>query len=246
MLSFPTNHGQISMVKNASVTERVGRLRKGVFLAGTDTEIGKTYIASLLIRQLMREGKNPCYYKVALSAGTQDDVMTASEVRYVRETTGLTEPPENLASFTYHTPVALHLAARLENNPFNIEKAVQDFQYLSSRYGFIVAEGSGGVVSPLSDEENVIVLADVIAALELPVIVVARAGRGTINHTMLTVAYLRQQGIEVCGIILNRFREEKPEHADNHRMIERLTGLPILARVAPDAKEISLAEDVFQ
>lgn len=212
----------------------------GIFLAGTDTEIGKTYVAALIIKKLVKEGRNPCYYKAALSGTAYDDIMIASEVKYVCETAGLREDPKAMVSFSYRAPVSTHLAARLEDNPFNINKVLADYKALADQHDFIVAEGSGGVVTPMSDAGEIILLVDVIKALELPVVIVAKAGMGTINHTVLSVGYVQSKGIAVKGIVLNHFDAHDAIHQDNLAMIERLTGVKVIACVADGDKEIAL------
>ena len=104
-------------------------------------------------------------------------------------------------------------------------------------------EGSGGIVCPIRydgpDNENNIMLEDIIKALDLNVVLVGDAGLGTINSVVTTVEYLRNRKIHVCGILLNNFKDQTMEE-DNLKMIEELTGVPVIAKIYKDDKNLSL------
>ncbi len=122
------------------------------------------------------------------------------------------------------------MAAAREGRPVDLGRIAAAIRELASRYDFLVVEGAGGLYVPLT-AANFLVL-DLGRWLKLPLLVVARAGLGAINHTALTVAAARQHGLEVAGIILNRY-PESPDLAEqtNPAVIESLTASPILARV---------------
>lgn len=212
----------------------------GIFLAGTDTDIGKTYVAALLVKKLMDAGEDPCYYKAALSGAVYDDMLIESDAKYVCDFAGLGEDPKKLVSFSYQTAGTSYLAALMEGSPFDLNTVRRDFNRLLERHRFLIAEGSGGVVCPLSDDGEIILIADLIRALGLDALVVAGAGLGTINHTVLTCAYLAHKGVSVRGIILNHFDAREQAHRDNLHIIERLTGAPVLACVQDGDREIEI------
>ena len=220
-------------------------MTKGVFITGTGTDVGKTYAAGLLLKKLRESGRNAGYYKAAASGNErlEDVTIAAGDAREVCRLSGLPDRPESLISYLYETAVSPHLAAKLEGGPVSLEKVAADFAALSRRFDVLVAEGSGGIVCPIRwDDRERILLEDVIQALALPIVIVADAGLGTINHTVLTVAYARSKGLDPRGIILNRY-EASPFTRDNRAMIEELTGVRVIGTIAPNANEIEAELD---
>lgn len=215
-------------------------MAKGVFITGTGTDIGKTYVTGLLIKALRRAGFNAGYYKAAASGNERrpDGTLIAGDAAEVCRLSGLDAAPESLISYLYEAAVSPHLAAKLEGNPVMITRIMKDYAALANRFDFIAAEGSGGIVCPVRwDETERLLLEDVIHALALPVVIVADAGLGTINHTALTVEYARSRDLSVRGILLNRYTDSEMTR-DNRRMIETLTGVKVVGAVRPDADEI--------
>ena len=146
----------------------------------------------------------------------------------------------------YQNAVSPHLAAKLEGNPVELKKVKEDFQKVSKQYEFVVMEGSGGIVCPIRyDETEHIFLEDFIKTLNLHTLLVADAGLGTINAVVLTVEYLRQKGIGIQGIFMNRYTGNSMEE-DNVKMIEELTGIPILALIPTNSNELLLKEGSIQ
>lgn len=208
---------------------------KGCFIIGTGTDVGKTYVTGLLAKYIQKQGYTCGYYKAALSGA---DSIEESDAGYVRRFAALKQKEETLLSYLYQNPVSPHLAAKIEGNPVNLEKVFEDYQKVSSIYEYVLVEGSGGIVCPIRwDEKNKILLEDIIKALAIPTILVADAGLGSINATVLTVEYLRSRNIPVLGVILNRDKKGILED-DNVKMIQSLAQIPVLARVAQNQKEL--------
>ncbi|MDD5643642.1 MAG: dethiobiotin synthase, partial [Syntrophales bacterium] len=144
-------------------------------------------------------------------------------------------------------PLAPGVAAAREGVKVDLERVAAALRELARRYDFLVVEGAGGLYVPLVDN-NFLVL-DLACWLKLPLLVVARAGLGTINHTALTVLAARRAGLAVAGVILNR-GSASPGLAEqtNPEVIEALTGVPILGKVpeianleSPEGKQIFLS-----
>ncbi len=204
---------------------------KGVFVTGTDTDVGKTVIAAGLTAALRRRGVPAVYFKPMQSGCPEEGgKLIPTDARLAREVAGLTEPLDLLTPLTLRLPLAPGVAAAREGVVVDLGRVAQAITELASRYEFFVVEGAGGLYVPLIDHEFLVL--DLIRWLNLPLLVVARAGLGTINHTALTVAAAREHGIEVAGIILNR-GSKAPGLAEqtNPEVIEAITGRPILARV---------------
>lgn len=220
--------------------------KRGYFITATNTEVGKTYIAAHLVKDLRAAGIDAGYYKPALSdAVIKDGVLVPGDAAYVCEVAGLSDEPSSLVSHIYTTPVSPHLAARLEGKPeVSLEKIRQDFARHSAEHELLIVEGCGGIVCPLREEPQ-LMLADVMSELDLPLIIVTPSGLGAINSCILTVEYARQKKMNIIGIIMNEYDESNLMHVDNARQIERLLGVKIIARVAQGATTLGL-EDLSQ
>jgi dethiobiotin synthetase len=204
---------------------------KGIFVTGTDTDVGKTVIAAGLTAALRRRGVRAVYFKPIQSGCPEEGGrLIPTDAKFARDLAGLSEPLELLAPVALRLPLAPGVAAAREGVAVDLGLVAAAIQELSSRYDFFVVEGAGGLYVPLIGTSFLVL--DLIRWLRLPLLVVARAGLGTINHTALTVMAARQAGIEVAGIILNRY-PKAPSLAEqtNPGVIEAITGRPILARV---------------
>lgn len=219
---------------------------KGLFIVGTDTDIGKTYVTALLLKKMLEVGMNATYYKGALSgAEVVDGKLIPGDAAYVKEIAGIEESVENLVPYVYETAVSPHLAAQIEGNAVELGKVVEGYKRLSEKYDYVVMEGSGGIICPISYGENTLMLEDFITELNLPSVLIADAGLGTINHTFLTVYYMKQKGLELKGIILNNYDGSLMQR-DNLKMIEELTGVPVIAKVEYGSADLDIEESVLR
>ena len=208
-------------------------MSKCLFIAGTTTDVGKTFISALVVKFLRDFGLNAGYYKAAASGVDLDSEgrLIGGDPIYVNDFAKIGETAENLVSYVYAQPVSPHLAARINNRPIEFEVVKHDFELAKSKYEYLVVEGSGGVICPLRwDNKSHFMLLDMVRALELPILLVADAGLGTINSTVLTVDYLRHHNFNVNSIIFNHFKNEAME-TDNLEMVETMTALPVIAKV---------------
>lgn len=176
-----------------------------LFVTGTDTGVGKTIVSAWLCRHLQADYWKP----VQTGAGQDDDSATVAELAGCR-----THPPRWALSL----PASPHLAAREAEQRI----AVADFALPDASR--LIVEGAGGVLVPLNEEETLLSL---MQRLQLPVVVAARSGLGTLNHTGLTLMALRQAGLTVAGIVL-----VGDAHPDNRSTLARrapvLGELPVL------------------
>ena len=213
-------------------------MTKGIFVTATGTDVGKTYISGLLVRKLRAEGLNCGYYKPALSgAEITNEKLIPGDCQYVLTTSGLNIDPLECVSYVFKPALSPHLAAQIEKNPIKIDKIINDFNTIKQKYQYIVVEGAGGIVCPFNIKENIL-LPDIIKALNLDIIIVASAQLGTINSTVLTVEYAKQKEINVKGIILNEYNPEDIMHVDNKKCVELLTGIPVIATVKKNQKDL--------
>lgn len=207
-------------------------MAKGVFIVGTDTDIGKTVVTAGLMHVIRSNGYNATYFKAALSGALEiEDELIPGDTKLVSDVSKLKEPYENITPYVYRTAVSPHLAAKLENNPINLDVVKEKYDYLKEKYDFIIAEGSGGIVCPLIDyEKEVYTLGNLIKDLNMSVIIVASAGLGTINHVVLAAKYIENLGIKIKGVIINKY-EEDLFYDDNVKMIEKMTKLPVIGKL---------------
>lgn len=220
-------------------------MSKHLFVTGTGTDVGKTYVTALLVKKLRECGKNAAYFKAAMSGNKRrrDGSLIPGDALFVKEISGISQQLEEMCPYLYEAAYSPHLAARLEGNPVESAVVKQCFDRLSAQYDYVTVEGSGGILCPIrfgkTKEENIL-LEDIIKALGLSCLIVADAGLGTINHLVLTISYMRTKNIPVRGIILNRFHPGNVMEEDNRKMCEELTGERILACVGENDRELSI------
>ncbi|MDD3054050.1 MAG: dethiobiotin synthase [Endomicrobiaceae bacterium] len=216
-------------------------MSKSIFITGTATDVGKTFVTGLIVKKLHDSGINAGYYKAALSGAEKiNGRLIPVDAKYVCDVAGIKEKPENLVSYIYQTAVSPHLAAQIEKNPIDINKIIQDFNRLKSNYEYITVEGSGGIVCPLRIDDKIIMLTDVIKILNLDVILVVSSLLGTINSTVLTVEYAKKLNISVKAIIMNYFDKDNFMHLDNKKQIEKFTGIPVIATVSHNESNLDV------
>lgn len=222
-------------------------MAKGLFITGTGTDIGKTFVTGLIVKKLKKSGRNAAYYKAAMSGNERNSnrELIPGDARYVQEISGIDQPLSSMCPYIYETAVSPHLASRLEGHPVQMEVVKKGFEQLCSRYEYITMEGSGGILCPVCFDETEIWLEDIIQVLNLSCLLVADAGLGTINSVALTVEYMRSKNISVKGIIFNRFHPGNMMEEDNLRMCEYRTGLPVLACVKDKDTELTINADAL-
>ncbi|QJC53092.1 dethiobiotin synthase [Paenibacillus albicereus] len=213
---------------------------RGLFVTGTDTGIGKTVVTAALAALLRAEGADVGVWKPVQTGGLVGSGGTDAErlLRYA----GIDGRPDSVASFTYEPPLAPLLAAERAGDALGVQTLLDAGRPLADRCAALLVEGAGGVAVPLAESA---VVADLIAALRMPALIVARSGLGTINHVLLTAAYLRQRRIPIVGVVLNdgasapdQLRED-PSVDDNAALIERFGGIPVLGRFPGLAGELT-------
>ena len=198
-------------------------MTKGLFITGTDTEIGKTVVTAGIASILRSQNIDTGVMKPIASGDRADAVV-------LRHFARINEDLNNINPVFFDQPLAPSIASHLDDRSINWSKIYQCFERLKKKYDFLLVEGVGGIAVPLSSDQQVIQL---ILKFQLPLLIVARANLGTINHTVLTVAYARQYGIEPIGIILNSNKPivDDPSVNSNSAEIQRLTGVKVLGNV---------------
>ncbi len=195
---------------------------KGIFVTGTDTGIGKTVISAALL-SVFRKREKVCYWK-PIQTGIEED----NDTETIRTLVKCTDEEIYDKGIRLEKPLSPHLSARLADEEISIE-GVLSFIQNRGEDKFWIVEGAGGVLVPLNESELMI---DFMDALNLPVLVAARSGLGTINHTLLTIKALRNHNLEILGVIMNG----KP-NLENKKAIEHFGSVPVLAEM-PEFEKI--------
>ena len=204
-------------------------MAKTIFITATGTDIGKTYVSGLIAKHIKDKGLNIGYYKAALS-GSND--IKDSDAWYVKQQADLLDSYDEMVSYTYKHAYSPHLAAQIEGNPPDIKIIKNAYKDISKKHDYMIVEGSGGIICPIRyDSNQKIFLEDIIKELNIPSLIIADAGLGTINSTVLTIKYMRSKNLKINGVILNRFEMANKMHEDNQKMVEEITGVKIIGVV---------------
>lgn len=223
-------------------------MSKKLFITGTGTDIGKTYVTGLILKKFQDNQKNAAYYKAAMSGNDRrpDGTLIPGDALHVKTVSGISQPLEEMCPYVYETAVSPHLASQIEGNPVDMKTVLQTFDTVCDRYDYVTAEGSGGILCPLRSDEQNIRLEDFIKARDLNCLIIADAGLGTINSVVLTVEYMRTHDLPVKGIIFNHYEAGNRLHEDNLFMCEAMTGLKVLACVKDGDTDLDIPFELLE
>lgn len=215
------------------------KLEKGLFVVGTGTEVGKTYVTCLIARSLHQAGVQVGVYKpVASGCRRSGDDLISSDARQLWDAAGRPQTLDAVTPQRFAAPLAPNVAARQEGRAVDSELLRSGIQ-LWAESDFLLVEGVGGLLSPISDELLVI---DLAADFGLPVLVVVANRLGCINETLLTLAVLQGHALPVAGMVLNDVAASLDDSAASNRSeIERLTQIPVWDRVGFRSSEMDLS-----
>ena len=208
----------------------------GIFITGTDTEIGKTVVAGGLAAALKAAGIDVGVMKPIASGGVEHKGRIVSEDAIFLKGAAQVDDALNLINpICLRHPLAPSVAAEIEGVSIDLQKIDEAFAQLRQRHEFIVVEGVGGIAVPICEE---MLVADMAQRFQLPLLIVARPNLGTINHTVLTVEFARSYNLEICGIVLNASQEGSKGLAEetNPKELARLTNLPVSGSVPFDKR----------
>jgi dethiobiotin synthetase len=219
-------------------------MTKGLFVTGTGTDVGKTYVTGLILKALHDQGLSAAYYKAAMSGNERgaDGSLLPGDALQVKALSGISQSVEEMCPYVYEAAVSPHLAAQWEGDPVDLDVVRAGFQAAAQAYDYVTMEGSGGILCPIRKEgETVLWLPEVIKACGLGCLLVADAGLGTINAVGLTAHYLAAQGIPLKGIVFNHWVPGDRMQEDNLVLCQQLTGVPVVARVKEGDTDLDLS-----
>ena len=222
-------------------------MSKALFVTGTGTDTGKTYITGLIVKKLQEARKNPAYYKAAMSGNDRrpDGTLIPGDALAVQTMSGIDQSLTSMCPYVYEHAYSPHLASRLEGNPVVMDVVKHGFADVTADYDYVTVEGSGGILCPICFDEAKIQLEDVVKELRLSSILIADAGLGTINSVVLTAEYMKTHGLPLKGIIFNHYHPGDVMEDDNIFMCEHMTGLPTLAKVQDGDTELDMNIDAL-
>jgi len=223
---------------------------RGIFIIGTDTDAGKTVISAGLLYLLLKNKYRAAYFKPVASGETDiSGVKMTIDAAFVKRAAGFSEDQKLVTPFSFADAVAPHLAARLVHRAIDVAVIQKSLDELINRYDVIIGEAAGGLAVPLNDEGYM--QYELIRKLGFPCLLVARAGLGTINHTLLTLNVAERVGLKIKGIIINGAGPTLIEQ-DNVATIKKLSGvraiftLPPLVSVDTEKLQAGNLREVFE
>ena len=170
---------------------------RGLFITGTDTDVGKTFVACALARGLREAGIDVGVMKPAETGVPPEGPL---DVRALIAAAGVSDAIEEVCPYRFDVPAAPLASARAEARSVDPAVIGKAYETLAARHAFMLVEGAGGLLVPVSDGFDMV---DLVAALGLPVLLVARASLGTINHTLLSIEACERRDLALAGVVLS-------------------------------------------
>lgn len=233
-------------------------IMNGLFITGTDTDIGKTALSALLLAELRRRKINAAPMKPAQtgcvrkpetgnlkpeepqsaqfqvsSFKSQVSPLSVPDLDYSLSMASMEVSAEdyaNMSPYRFEPACSPHLAAEMAGTEIEIADIVIAARTLSSAYEFVIAEGAGGIIVPLNRRETML---DLMQAMRFPILLAARPGLGTINHTLLSIQALRSDGLDIAGIVFVASKDQPVTfiEEDNGNTIEQFGKVPVLGTI---------------
>jgi len=205
--------------------------RKGIFVTGTDTNVGKT-VATLTLGTLLREH--------GIDVGVMKPVQCAGDdARFLKRSLNLSDPLAQINPYYAPEPLSPHLAFSRQKKSINTSKIKKTYEQLAAQHDIVLVEGAGGLMVPL---KNDYLVADLIKDLDLDVVIVTRLRLGTINHTLLTIQQAREAGLNVKGIVFSEIEKKRggipektnPDVIKKYGKVKILGTIPYLKNICPE------------
>lgn len=205
---------------------------KGVFVTGTDTGVGKTIIAASLVRAALLDGLRVAVFKPFETGCSRiNGILQPVDGQFLHLIAGETTSLDEVVPVRYETPVAPLVAARLERKNPDVKNVLAIFERLRTMFDFVVVEGAGGLLVPICEHpsgKGIYFMRDLAAAMGLPLVIVGRAGLGTINHTLLSVHEAVAAGLRVAGVVLNQTEPgSDTASATNAAVLREILAVPV-------------------
>lgn len=229
----------------------------GIFVTGTDTEIGKTQVACALLNAMSKQNIKAVGMKPVASgaehiggSGTESGTESGAEsgadassdqwqnedALKLMKASSVQLPYELINTYLFKTPASPHIAATLDHKKINLDKIVDCYKLIEQQAEFVVVEGVGGWLAPLNDQQTV---EDMALALQLPVVLVVGMRLGCLNHALLTAQRIQQSGLMLAGWVANIMDDNFSFLDENiHTLVEGIDA-PLIAQLNYNEKEFN-------
>lgn len=200
------------------------------FITGTDTDVGKTYIASALIKHFCKQGLLTVGMKpVAAGAELVNGCLLNSDVTELIKAGNVDADLALINPYVFSPAIAPHIAAEQAGVSVSLDNIQQAFDVLQAKADVVVVEGAGGFRVPINRQET---MADLVVKLNLPVIMVVGVRLGCINHALMTAGSIRAVGLNLVGWVANRIDPNMPAIEENILTLKAMLKAPCVADVA--------------
>lgn len=206
---------------------------QSIFVTGTDTNVGKTTITAALVLALRQQGKAVGIFK-PLETGVNVDALEHSDTERLRHLLSPPPPFEEVCLYAFPQPLAPLAAARETRTNIQLSRICSHIERLSQYYAFLLIEGAGGLLTPVTPQDTV---RDLIALLKMPCLIVGHTDIGSVNHCLLTMETLRHASIPICGVLLNESRapNQNPfgriQRDSSVQLIREWAGVPVFGPI---------------
>jgi dethiobiotin synthetase len=196
-------------------------MSKVYFITATDTGIGKTFVAAGLGFAAQLKGFKVGMSKPISCGGIEDAGFYKNKLK-------LKDRIDDINPIKFKQPLSPYAAMKTEKKNIDIAKLKRSIDGLRKKSDVVLVEGLGGAMAPVKKNYYV---ADMIRDLKMPCIVIARAGLGTINHTLMTINELQKRKIRIAGIIMNGYNRKEISQRSNAKVIEELSGIKVIGKI---------------
>jgi dethiobiotin synthetase len=216
---------------------------RGLFVTGTDTEAGKSVLAASICAALAARGERVAAFKPAVT-GLDDPVGEwPRDHELLCAAAGGAQSPDHVAPYRFGPPLSPHLAAQLAGIALEPRRLVEHAEAAAAEADWLVCEGVGGLLVPLTPGY---LIRDLAVDLALPVVVAARTGLGTINHSLLTIEAARAAGLTVAGVAMTPWPDEAAQiERSNRETVEQLGGVPVAGLAPTDRESLAAAGEAL-
>jgi dethiobiotin synthetase len=203
--------------------------QRAMFVTGTDTDAGKTYISAALLRHFAAQSLRVVGMKPVASGVTElDGVLHNSDVTQLRQASNVQADVRWINPYCFAPAIAPHIAAQQAGVTIDLQQIKQAYEQLCGMADVVVVEGAGGWLVPLNGQQTI---ADLAQLLDIPIVLVVRIRLGCINHALLSVADIQRRGLTLLGWVANCMEDEMPVMQENIATLQQLIAAPCLAVV---------------
>ncbi len=213
-------------------------MEKGVFVAGSDTGVGKTVIAGAIAAVIKAHGLDTGVMKpVATGAKEIDGKLVSEDVEFLKKIIDTADDDDLVNPIRFKPALAPTIAASKSDVSVDLDKIWDAYETLKSKHDFVVVEGIGGLMVPINDT---LFVADMVRKMDLALVIVSKHCLGAINHTLLTLEYAKSKNIRIKGIVINMLKND-----DGFvREIGKYSSVPILGTI-PFNDNVSVENCIF-